>query len=168
MYAKLSEDRQTIRQAPRAMRIGNSIVCNPTPAQYEAAGYKRVLQDDPPQAEEGRYVRPTGYDEDEKTIWRTYEQAPLPPAPPRTFSKFALEGKLFEEGLMASVDAIIDSQVITNSFGQTMPLRRRYDTALVFREDHPDFARVLSAIKQALGVSDEKAEEILAASTEEE
>lgn len=86
---------------------------------------------------------------------------------PRVFSKFALEGKLFEEGLMSAVDAIIDSQVITNSLGQTMPLRRRYETALVFREDHPDFSRVLGAIKESLGVTDEKVEEILAASVEE-
>lgn len=89
------------------------------------------------------------------------------PLGPRVFSKFALEGKLFEEGLMDQVDAFIDSQTITNQHGQTMPLRRRYNTALEFSENHPDFDRVLKALKQLLGMTDEKVEEILAASVKD-
>lgn len=85
------------------------------------------------------------------------------PTPYRVFSKLSLEAKLFEEGLLEAVDAFIDSQTITNSHGQTMPLRRMYDTALEFSEEHPRFGLVVDAIKQALGLSDDKAEEILSA-----
>lgn len=85
------------------------------------------------------------------------------PTPYRIFSKLALEAKLFEEGLLDAVDAFIDSQVITNAYGQTMPLRRMYDTAIEFSEEHPKFSMAVGALKQTLGISDEKAEEILAA-----
>lgn len=87
--------------------------------------------------------------------------------PCRIFSKLALESALFAEGLLEPVDAFIDSLIITNEFGQTMPLRRMYDTALEFSEDHPDFARVLAGLKESLSISDEKAEEILSASVKE-
>ena len=87
--------------------------------------------------------------------------------PCRIFSKLALESALFAEGLLEPVDAFIDSLIITNEFGQTMPLRRLYDTALEFSEDHPDFARVLAGLKESLSISDEKAEEILSASVKE-
>ena len=36
-----------LHPAPRAIRVGGSVVCNPTPAQYEAAGYLPVV-DEPP------------------------------------------------------------------------------------------------------------------------
>lgn len=89
------------------------------------------------------------------------------PMPFRIFSKLSLEAKLFDEGLLEAVDAFIDSQTITNSYGQTMPLRRMYDTALEFSEEHPKFSMAVGALKQTLGISDEKVEEILAASTKD-
>jgi len=45
----------TIHPAPRAIRIGGVVVCNPTPAQYEASGYKRVV-DTPPQTDSSHYA----------------------------------------------------------------------------------------------------------------
>ena len=47
-----------------------------------------------------------------------------------------LELALFNAGILSQVDALIDSQVITNNFDQEMPLRRLYDKALVFSEDN--------------------------------
>ena len=41
MYGTLIDN--TLHPAPRAVRIGGAVVCNPTDAQYEAAGYKRVV-----------------------------------------------------------------------------------------------------------------------------
>ena len=162
--------------SPRAFAINGRMIMNPTDVQYEEINAARAAEgllpylekvEDPPACEPGYQAVPVGWEQADGTWRRTYQVVPVPGPEPRVFSKFALEGKLFEEGLMDQVDAIIDAQVITNSHGQTMPLRRRYETALVFREDHPDFARVFAAIKQALGVTDEKAEEILAASVEE-
>jgi hypothetical protein len=48
-----------------------------------------------------------------------------------------------------------------------MPLRRKYQTANDFSEDHPDFVKVFKALKQLLGVSDAKAEEILVSSVKD-
>lgn len=146
-----------------------SVITNPTAEQYADLrdAYPRG-EDAPQEPPEGQIAVYAGYElgEDKKWHKQWFYQDP-PPPPPRIFSKFALEGKLFEEGLMDQVDAFIDSQVITNQHGQTMPLRRRYNTALEFSEDHPDFDRVFKALKQLLGVTDEKAEEILAASVKE-
>lgn len=85
----------------------------------------------------------------------------IPTPAPRTFSKMYLEDELFKRGLLDTVDAFIDSQEISNDFGQKMPLRRKYDTALVFSEDHPSFVQFYTAIKTMLGLTDEDAEEIL-------
>lgn len=79
----------------------------------------------------------------------------------RRFSKMNLEAAVFKRGLLAKLDAFVDAQTITNERGDTMPLRRAYNTAQIFREDHPLFAPYLAAAKQALGVDDETAEAIL-------
>jgi hypothetical protein len=78
------------------------------------------------------------------------------------FSKINLEAAVFKRGLLATLDAFVDAQTITNELGDTMPLRRAYNTAQTFREDHPLFAPYLAAAKQALGVDEETADAILA------
>lgn len=79
----------------------------------------------------------------------------------RTFSKLKLEDALFSEGVLDTIDAFIDSQTITNEHGQTMPLRRKYETAVDFSEAHPLFKPVVAELQRLLGWSDEKVEEIL-------
>ena len=75
-----------------------------------------------------------------------------------------LELALFKAGLLQAADAFIDSQQITNEQGQTMPLRRLYDTALTFSEDNEYFSQFKAAMQSAVGLSDEQVEAILAAS----
>ena len=77
------------------------------------------------------------------------------------FSKLKLEDELFKRGLLSTLDAFIDSQEITNEFGQKMPLRRKYDTALTFSDEHPLFLQFIEVAKQVLGIDDETAKEIL-------
>ena len=48
-----------LHPAPRAVRIGGAVVCNPSGAQYEAAGYKRVV-DTPPPTDSAHYAVATG------------------------------------------------------------------------------------------------------------
>ena len=81
--------------------------------------------------------------------------------PYRTFSKLSIESRLFEAGVLNAVDAFIDSQTVTNEFGQTAPLRRFYNTALTFRENHPLFSQYVSAVKNVLGWTDEQVEGLL-------
>lgn len=75
-----------------------------------------------------------------------------------------LELALFKAGLLAQVDNFIDSQSITNEQGQTMPLRRMYDTALTFSEDNEYFSQFKTALQVQLGLTNEQVEAILAAS----
>ena len=75
-----------------------------------------------------------------------------------------LELALFNAGLLTQVDAFIDSQSITNEQGQTMPLRRLYDTALTFSEDNKYFGQFKDALQTQLGLADEQVEAILATS----
>ncbi len=75
-----------------------------------------------------------------------------------------LELAIFNAGLLEQVDDFIDSQSIANEQGQTMPLRRLYDTALTFSEDNKYFSQFKDAIQKQLGLSDEQVEAILAAS----
>lgn len=100
-----------------------------------------------------------------RTYVETDEYVPSMPIPPerkyRRFSKFYLESALFEAGLLDAVDAFIDAQVVTNEKGQSQPLRRFYNTALVFSEEHPLFAQYKDTLKQSLGLSDEDVESIL-------
>lgn len=81
---------------------------------------------------------------DPKDAHRTYVETDhwidtMPEQTGRVFSKMYLELALFKLGLLSAVDAFIDSQQITNEQGQTMPLRRLYDTALTFSEDNEYF-----------------------------
>ena len=82
----------------------------------------------------------------------------------RVFSKMYLELALFKAGLLQAADTFIDSQSITNEQGQTMPLRRLYDTALTFSEDNEYFGQFKAALQTQLGLADEQVEAILAAS----
>lgn len=148
MYAKLNPDRKTLTPAPRSY----GATCNPSAARHLAHGYKLVRPDAPPPAEEGRYVRPTGYDEDATKIWRVYEQVPLPPPPPRVFSKLKVVAALTEAGVWAQVKAWIESKGLYDL----------YLAAQEFAEGNEYFAQGLAALKPVVGWTDERVEALLA------
>ena len=81
--------------APRAVRIGGAVVCNPTDAQYEAAGYKRIV-DEPPTCEEGYHAVATGWETRDGAIHRFYE-AVRDPALSLADYDAAMEAHLYEE-----------------------------------------------------------------------
>ena len=103
---------------------------------------------------------------DPKDAHRTYVETDhwidsMPEQTTRVFSKMYLELALFKAGLLEAVDNFIDSQTITNEQGQTLPLRRLYDTALTFSEDNEYFDKFKSELQAILGLTDEQVEEIL-------
>lgn len=112
MYAKLNPDRKTLTPAPRSY----GATCNPSAATHLAHGYKLVRLDAPPPAEEGRYVRPTGYDEDATTIWRVYEQVPLPPPPPRRWSRLSIKGALADARLLPAARTFLAAYEIKQDY----------------------------------------------------
>ena len=103
---------------------------------------------------------------DPKDAHRTYVETDhwidsIPEQNTRVFSKMYLELALFKARLLEAVDNFIDSQTITNEQGQTLPLRRLYDTALTFSEDNEYFDKFKSELQTILGLTDEQVEEIL-------
>ena len=157
-FCRPSDDGKTLVFAPVTIAPNPAA---PTEEQYNAAGWFRKAIE-PPTPPEGMMVSSITYVVEDNLVKASYTYAPLPPRV-RVFSKLQLEDALFKEGLLDAVDAFIDAQVITNEYGQTMPLRRKYDTANDFRDDNIYFSQFLAAVKSTLGISDEKAEEILAA-----
>lgn len=84
-----------LHPAPRAVRVGGAVVCNPTPAQYEQAGYKRVV-DNLPATDADHYAVATGWAEQGGEIVRQYEVRDNPP-PALTDFDAAMEAHLYEE-----------------------------------------------------------------------
>ena len=106
---------------------------------------------------------------DPKDAHRTYVETDnwidsIPEQNTRVFSKMYLELALFKAGLLEAVDNFIDSQTIINENGQTLPLRRLYDTALILSEDNEYFNQFKTAIQEQLDLTDEYVETILTAS----
>ena len=141
-----------LHPAPRAIRIGGAVVCNPTDAQYEAAGYKRVV-DTPPQTDAAHYAVPTGWAEQGGEIVRQYEVREYPPPPPRTFSKLRIVAALTSAGVWDAVKQLLIE-------------RSLYDLFLAaqdFAEDNEYFAQGKAALQTALGWTDAQVEAVLAA-----
>lgn len=161
-YVKPRED-MTPEFAPDVLEINGRKVYHPKAVHCKIAGYLPLSPDWPVDPPEGKHyertdkIEPNGED-GYKWVYRLVDN---PPPPPRVFSKINLEAAVFKRGLLAKLDAFVDAQTITNELGDTMPLRRAYNTAQTFREDHQFFAPYLEAAKQALEVDDEAAEAIL-------
>ena len=73
----------------------------------------------------------------------------------------SLESALFQIGLLDKVDEFIDAQLVENKQGQKVPLRRFYNTAKEFREDHPLFEKYLELLKPVVGLTDVQIEQLL-------
>lgn len=97
MYGTLIDNQ--LHPAPRAVRIGGAVVCNPTDSQYEAAGYKRVV-DNPPTTDAAHYAVPTGRAEQVGEIVRQYEVRAYPPPPPRRWTRLAVKTALAQAGML--------------------------------------------------------------------
>ena len=86
-----------LHPAPRAVRVGGAVVCNPTDAQYEAAGYKRAVDERPLQpAPNGYHYEAQGWAELGGVIQRVYA-AIQDPAPTLADYDAAMEAHLYEE-----------------------------------------------------------------------
>jgi len=142
-------------------------IVNPTAEQYATLrdAYPKGEDAPIPEPQEGKIVEYGGYELGDDHLWhKQWVVVDAPPQPPRTFSKLRIEDALFRAGVLDAADAFIDAQTITNEHGQTMPLRRKYQTANDFSEAHPLFAQFKAALQTELGWTDEQVEAVLAAS----
>ena len=112
-YGTLIDNR--LHPAPRAVRIGGAVVCNPTDAQYEQAGYKRVV-DTPPQTDAAHYAVPTSWAVQDGEIVRQYEVRAYPPPPPRRWSRLAIKTALAQAGMLAAARQFLASVEIATGY----------------------------------------------------
>ena len=76
MYAILIDGR--LIRAPRMLDVADTHVYNPNDAQLRAAGYKPVVNTDPPTVPEGYYAEPD-WEEQANAIVQTWTLQELPP-----------------------------------------------------------------------------------------
>jgi hypothetical protein len=147
MYGTLIDN--TLHHAPRAVRIGGAVVCNPTDAQYEQAGYKRVV-DTPPQTDADHYAVATGWAEQGGEIVRQYEVRAYPPAPPRRWTRLSIKTALAKAGMLAAARQFLSATEIAQGYTAWEALT---DCDYI-EEEYPDatrWAALLDGAAQALG-----------------
>ena len=140
--------------APKvAIVVNGRTVLGPKDKHYEAAGYKRVV-DEPPSdpAPKGYHYEARGYAEDESRIWRIYETVANPPAPPRVFSKMKCVAALMKANVWGTVKAWIENAGLYDL----------YLAAQDFKEDNEYFMQGRTQLQEVLGWSDEQIEAVLA------
>lgn len=150
--------------APSYLETDDGIVLNPTRVQYLAFGwYLIVLVKPNPPAGKVASGHRFEVDKEKGEIVQVWIYVDIPPTvkPPTEYSKVELEIALFQLGLLDKFDEFVDSQFIENANGQKLPLRRVYDTALVFRDDNEYFGKYLEAAVAHLGIPIGMAKDLL-------
>ena len=146
--------------APRAIRIGGAVVCNPTDAQYEAASYKRVV-DEPPTTDSEHYAVPTGWARDGETWRRVYEVRAYPPPPPRRWTRLAVKTALAKAGMLAAARQFLSATDIAQGYTAWEALT---DCDYI-EEGYPDAEKwdaILDGAANALGKTREEIDALLA------
>lgn len=156
-YGKLSEGEKII-YAPSEVKIGNTYYPAPTAEQYAAFGYLPV-RDMPPAPREGYYAVPTGWTEKDGAIIRTYEERAIePPTPmPTRYSKLRLIVAAKKRGKWDAIKSFIEAAGY-------------WDEWLVCQylaDDYEGFADIKARAANALGMTAEEVDAILAEAIDE-
>lgn len=135
---------------------------HPTAADYAQMEYVPVVTAYPAEpASEGKHWEASGWEADSAFVRRTYAEVDNPPPPPRLFSKLKLYAALTQAGLWDALEAWLKAQFVEGVNAYTA-----FSLAQELSEAHPLFASWYAQAKQVLGVTDEQAEAILAASVQ--
>ena len=151
-YGKLVNG--AIVYAPSSLDTPSGLIMNPKRLSYLQAGWKFLdLQPpvDPPP--DGREYRITGYTETATDIQAVFKLVPIV-SPPRTFSKLRLVTALTERGLWPAIRDWLDETGYYDLFA----------AAQDFREDHPQFAAALAAIRTRFSLTPDQITAVLAES----
>lgn len=123
----------------------------PTTEDYLRMGWLIVV-DKAPEAEEGHYVRKTGFaDEIDGRIVMEYEQVPLPPVV-HTYKRSYLAQWMRANGKWDSFKGLL---------GLSEDLEFFWETSTEFDSNHPQWGTVMAAVKSALELSDDDISEML-------
>ena len=148
-YGKLVNG--AIVYAPSSLETPSGLIMNPKRLSYLQAGWKFLdLQPpvDPPP--EGREYCITGYTETATDIQAVFKLVPVV-SPPRTFSKLRLVTALTERGLWAAIRDWLEETGYYDLFAAAQDIR----------EDHPQFAAALSAIRTRFSLTPDQIAAVL-------
>ena len=149
-YGKLKNG--NVEYAGRVIRLDDgAVVVAPKEADLLAAHYLPVV-DEKPETDDAHYAAPTGWEERDGAIRRTYEIRERPPRPPRRFDPYRLQEALIKEGVWSRVRAWL--QADPDNWD-------RWLKAPDIDEDEPLFAAAVEAAKAGFGWTDEKIESVL-------
>ena len=104
-YAKIIDSRPVFAGAVITLPDRRR-VANPTEAHLRAAGYKPYI-DEPPQTDAEHYAAPTGYEDRDGAIRRTYEVRELPSPPPRRWTRLSIKTALAKAGMLSQALAYL-------------------------------------------------------------
>lgn len=149
-YGKLKNG--SVEYAGKVIRLDDgAVVVAPKEADLLAAHYLPVV-DEKPETDDAHYAAPTGWEERDGAIRRTYEVREKPPRPPRTFSTADVIEGLMKAGVWPQVRAFVESQGMLDMVLATKS----------FSEDDPNFTGPRDALKAELGWTDAQVEKLLA------
>ena len=129
----------------------------PTEAEYNAIGFfRKAIQ--PPTPPEGKVVSSVTYLVEDNAVVASYEYEDAPKQV-RTFSKFKLFLALSQAGLWESFEEWLKGQSVLGMNAYTA-----FSIANDLTNENSLFLSLLAAVKKDLGVTDDQANAILAAS----
>lgn len=105
-------------QAPSAVRIGNSLVCNPVEEHFQVVNVERQklglqpyleIYEVPPETEDGYYAVAVGWERDGDKWKRTYETREVPPPPPRIWTRLSVKGALADAHILSVAEQYLSS-----------------------------------------------------------
>lgn len=134
-------------------------VANPTEAHLRAAGYKPYI-DEPPQTDAEHYAAPTGYEDRDGAIRRTYEVRELPSPPPRRWTRLSIKTALAQAGMLAAARTYLSATEIATGYSAWEALT---DCDYI-EEGYPDAAKwaaILDGAANALGKTREEIDAFL-------
>ena len=149
-YGRLKNGK--VEYAGKVIRLDDgSVVVNPKEADLLAAGYLHVV-DEPPATDDEHVAVPTGWEERDGAVRRTYEIREKPPRTPRVFVTADLVEALMAEGIWEDARAWIVKQGMLDLVLATKE----------FDEGNKNFRAGRAALQAALGWTDEEVEALLA------
>ena len=156
-YGKL--DNGAITYAPDMIDNGVALLTMPTAEQYADCGYLPV-RDMPPEARDGYYAVPTGWTEKDGAIVRVYEERAVePPTPmPTRYSKLRLIVAAKKRGKWDAIKSFIEGAGY-------------WDEWLVCQylaDDYEGFTDIKARAANALGMTAEEVDAMLAEAIDEE
>jgi len=165
-YAHLINQTTISTNPPREAVIDGALVVGDLPEPYlNSQGWYRLDTTLAPETQDGYHAEPRyAYDNDETPtrIVQSWIVVEDPPAQPRTFSKLKLKMALAQAGFLQQFLTVLQGVELIKGSGYMAS--DAFADAVNLSESNDGFKAAVQAAKNALGVTDEQIEAILAAS----